>query len=90
MRIVTFVLLVTVSSTIFGKSIECQVLKERIFNEVKYIETLRVTNDNKTSNSQPSQTSFADAYAPLIQHQRKLTSELTIEQYTKEYRQKCE
>lgn len=89
-----FFITMMVSSSIYGQSIECQVLKERIFNELKHMETLRATNESKgeskTDDSQTSKTPFSDAYAPLFKQQQMLNSEVLITLRTKEYKQKCE
>lgn len=89
-----FFLMTMVSSSIYGQSMECQVLKERIFSELKHIETLRATSENKveskSDNSQTSTTPFSDAYAPIFKQQQILNSEVLISLRTKEFKQKCE
>lgn len=94
MRKTLFFIMMTVSAPIYAESIDCQVLKKRIVNELKHIETLRAADENKNEsnaeNSQVRNTPFSDAYAPLNKQQQKLNSEVHITHLTKEYKQKCE
>lgn len=94
MQKAVFFLMMMVSSSIYGESMECQVLKERIFSELKHIETLKATNDNKgenkIDNSQTNKTPFSDAFTPSFKQQQMLNSEALITLRTKEYKQKCE
>lgn len=85
-----FVLMMLTTSCVYAVSIECMVLKEKIFNEIKYIEQLRLHVEKKSNGSERSSTPFADAHVLQIEQQKRVTSEAVLEQYIQLYKKDCE